>query len=43
MVVDPLHRYSNEQEKNNLDIYDNYFKFKKRFGLHGLYRNTTAL
>ena len=27
MVVDPYHRYSNESERANKDIYD-YFKFR---------------
>ena len=30
MAVDPYHRYSNESEKANWDIYD-YFKLKKTF------------
>ena len=29
--------YSNEAERANYDIYDG-FKFKKPFGLHGLYK-----
>ena len=36
MAVDPQHRYSNEAEIANWDIYDG-FKLKKPFGLHGLY------
>ena len=30
--------YSNEAERANWDIYDD-FKLKKPFGLHGLYKN----
>ena len=33
VVVDPLHRYSNESERTNQDIYDD-FKLKKPFDLH---------
>ena len=36
MVVDPQHRYSNESEKANENIYDT-FKLKKTFGLHDFY------
>ena len=36
MVVHPDHRYSNESERDNQDIYD--LKLKKPFGLHGLYK-----
>ena len=35
MAVDPYHRYSNEAERDNQDIY-NDFKLKKPFGLHDL-------
>ena len=35
MALDPQHRYSNESERANKDIYDD-FKLKKPFGLHGL-------
>ena len=38
MAVDSWHRYLNEYEKANKDIYDD-FKWKKPFGLHGLYKN----
>ena len=41
MAVDPELRYSNEVERANQDIYD--FKLKKPFGLHGFYRNNSAL
>ena len=37
MAVDPCHRHSNESEKANLEIYDD-FKLKKNFGLHALYK-----
>ena len=34
MVVDPQHRYSNEAERANEDIYDNFKSKKKlKFGL----------
>ena len=33
MEVDPWHKYSNEAETANLDIYDD-FELKKPFGLH---------
>ena len=36
--VDPYHRYSNEAERANRDIYDG-FNLNKPFGLHGLYEN----
>ena len=39
MVVDPLHRYSNEAKRANLDIYDD-FKLKNTFRL---YKNISAL
>ena len=41
MAVDPKHRYSNEAERANWDIYDD-FNLKKPFGLHGLYQNISA-
>ena len=34
MAVDPQHRYSNESEMANEDIYDD-FKLKKPFSSHG--------
>ena len=37
MVVDPQHRYSNESERANWNIYDD-FKLKKPCGLHSLYK-----
>ena len=37
MAVNPLHRYSNQAERANLDIYA-YYKLKKPFSLHGLYK-----
>ena len=38
MVIDPYHRYSNESEKANEDIYD-AFKFKKTpFGCDVFYK-----
>ena len=37
MSVDTNQRFSNEAERANLDIYDD-FKLKERFGLHGLYK-----
>ena len=42
MVVDQQQRYSNEAERANWDIYDD-FKLKKPFGLHGLYKHNSAL
>ena len=42
MAVDPLHRYSNEAETANWDIYDD-FKLEKTFSLHGLYKYISAL
>ena len=42
MAVDPYHRYSNEAERANEDIYDD-FKLKKPFGLHGLCKDNSAL
>ena len=42
MTVDPQDRYSNEAERGNYDIYDN-FKLRKSFGFHGLYTNISAL
>ena len=41
MAVDPYHRYSNEAERDNKEIYDD-FKLKKPFGLHGLYKKISA-
>ena len=38
MAVNPLHRYSNESERANHDIYDN-FELKNLFNLHGLEKN----
>ena len=37
MIVDQYRRYSNESERPNLDV-DDDFKLKKPFGLHGLYK-----
>ena len=42
MAVDPYHRYSNESERANWDVYDG-FKMKKPFGLHGCYKKNSAL
>ena len=42
MVIDPYHRYSNEAERANQAIYDN-FKLKKHVCLHGLYKSISAL
>ena len=42
MAVDLYHRYSNESERANGDIYDD-FKYTKPFGLHGLYESISAL
>ena len=42
MAVDPLHKYSNESERANKDIYDD-FKIKKPFGLHGFYKKNSTL
>ena len=42
MAVDPKHGHSNEPERANLDIYDD-FKLKKPFSPHGLYKNISAL
>ena len=42
MAVDPLRRYSNKSEKANWDINDD-LQLKKPFGLHGLYKNNSAL
>ena len=42
MAVDPQHRYSNEAERANYVIY-NDFKLKKPFGLHGLYKKILTL
>ena len=39
MVVDPKHRYSNESERANEDIYDDFKLKKKAFGLHGFWKN----
>ena len=36
MVLDPKHKYSNEAERADKDIYDD-FKLKNTFGLHGLH------
>ena len=41
MPINPKHRYSNESERANWDIYDN-FKLKRTFDLHGLYENDSA-
>ena len=42
MTVDPAHRYSNEAERADQDIYDNV-KLKKPFGYHGRCKNISAL
>ena len=42
MVIDPWHRNSNEAERANEDIYDD-FKIKKPFGFHGLKKNNSSL
>ena len=38
MAVNPYHRYANESERANQDIYDD-FKLKKPFDLHVLCKN----
>ena len=42
MPVDPSDRYSNEVERANEKIYDD-FKLKHPFALHGLYNNISTL
>ena len=42
MAVEQWHRYLNEAERHNWDIYDD-FKLKKPFDLQGLYKNISAL
>ena len=42
MAVDPQHRYSNESERLNEDIYDD-FKMKKPLDLHELYKKNSTL
>ena len=42
MAVDPKLRYSNEAEKANWDIDDDFYN-KNLYGLHGLYKNIPAL
>ena len=37
MAIDTQHRYSNESERANEDICDD-FKMEKPFGLHGFYK-----
>ena len=37
MAVDLWHRYSNESERANKDIYDD-FKLKKLFGFHDFHK-----
>ena len=41
LIVDLLHRHSNESERANYDIYDD-FTLKKPFGLHGLNKTNSA-
>ena len=41
MAVDTQHKYSNEPERANQDIYDD-FKLKKPFILHRLSKNMSA-
>ena len=41
MVVDPYHRYSNEAERSNHEIYDD-FKLKIIFGLKSFNKNVSA-
>ena len=42
MTVDPSHRYSNEAERANWNISED-FKLGKPFGLHSLYKNIPAV
>ena len=42
MALDPYHRYSNEPERANSDIFDD-LKLEKPFGLHDLDKNNSAL
>ena len=42
MAVEPGHRYWNEADRANYDIYD-AFNLKKPFGLHDLYKINSAL
>ena len=43
MAVEPYHRYSNEPERTNQDIYDDFELEKNPFSLHGLSKNKWAL
>ena len=38
-----LHRYSNEAERANWDIYDDFKLKNNNFGSHSLYNNIAAL
>ena len=42
MVVEPYHRYSNEAERANKDIYDD-LKLKKTLNLYDFYKNISTL
>ena len=42
MAVDPWHGYSNEAERANKVVYDD-FELKKPFGLYGFYKNNSVL
>ena len=38
MAVDPYHRYSNESERADWDIYDDFKLKKNSFGLQGFHK-----
>ena len=42
MVVDPQHRYLNDAQSANKDIYDD-FKLNEPFDRHGLYETILVL
>ena len=42
-AVDPYHRYANKAERANQDIYDEIKLKNNNFGLHGLFKNISAL
>ena len=43
MAADPYHSYSNEAERANEDIYDDFNLKKIIFCLHRLYKNISAI
>ena len=43
MAVDPWYMYLNEAERADEDIDDDFKLKKKTFGLHGLFKNISAL